>query len=239
MRIVFIPRFENQISIIKNQLKKMGRSDIFVFSGSEYFQENGDVVEINVEADKQDALLLDFGRNLDRHGPIDKITGSVYVEKDGSGEAPIKNCPNCHAVVHAAVTICPECGTPFPLRELKIETEASTEAVFSFQKPAKLTVKPELVKLARHKSKTFGNPDTLRVTYVTPLGDYSEYICFDHPEGSYAHAGAIRWAKQDPDYNGFIYNIEDALKYNWTVPCNIDIVKKDKYWNVVRRSFNE
>lgn len=30
------------------------------------------------------------------------------------GPAPVKSCPKCHGVVHAASTVCILCGKPFP-----------------------------------------------------------------------------------------------------------------------------
>jgi DNA repair protein RadD len=186
---------------------------------------------------KQNCILLDFGRNLDRHGPIDKISGSAYVEKEGGGEAPIKNCDKCFAVVHAAVTVCPDCGYNFPARDVSLTKKASTEAVFSFQKSEPIEAEVLTMDVSRNRGR-FGKPDTLRVSYSTLAGEVNEFICFDHPEGSFPYTKAMKWAMEDPEWRpGLISNIEDALSFIWTEPCNIVISKKDKYWNLIKREF--
>jgi DNA repair protein RadD len=44
---------------------------------------------------KQNCLVLDFGGNVLRHGPVDQVK---VAERDrGAGEAPAKECPECHA----------------------------------------------------------------------------------------------------------------------------------------------
>ncbi len=63
---------------------------------------------------KDNCLILDFAGNIARHGPIDAITP----KRPGKGEpedAPVKTCPECKSIVHAAVRQCPDCGYVFPL----------------------------------------------------------------------------------------------------------------------------
>ena len=81
---------------------------------------------------KQDALVLDFGGNILRHGPVDAL--QIKDRTSGSGEAPAKECPDCHAVIHAAYSVCPECGHAFqpPERE-KHEDKASTAGILTGQ----------------------------------------------------------------------------------------------------------
>jgi len=78
-------------------------------------------------------LILDFGGNLDRHGPIDKITGDDKKPGRG-GDAPKKQCPICFEAVFASSRYCPSCGFEFDMeRGLNIEAQASTAAVLSIQ----------------------------------------------------------------------------------------------------------
>ena len=64
---------------------------------------------------KTDCLVLDFAGVVSQHGPIIAIQPP---NKAGSGgEAPVKNCENCHELVHISVKICPVCGEPFPVSE--------------------------------------------------------------------------------------------------------------------------
>lgn len=92
---------------------------------------------------KQNCLLLDFGTNLDRHGPIDKIRGNEE-RKPGNGEAPMKQCPSCFEPVHAACLECPECGFVFEMDDApNIQKKASIAAVFSTQEIMKEIKKQE------------------------------------------------------------------------------------------------
>ena len=64
---------------------------------------------------KENTLVLDFAGNVERHGPIDQIKIKPKSEKgEGVSVAPVKECANCNALVHAAVRECPECGHAFP-----------------------------------------------------------------------------------------------------------------------------
>lgn len=186
---------------------------------------------------KQNCMLLDFGRNLERHGPIDKISGTIYVENDKKGDAPIKNCDKCFAVVHAAISICPDCGYEFPEKDLSLSKQASSSAVFSFQEEQEHEVEVLFMSVKEHQGRN-GKPNTLRVSYTTALGEINEFICFNHPEGSFPRTKAMRWAMEDPEWReGPVWDMEVALNFDWTMPCNIRIVKKDKYWNVLERQF--
>lgn len=181
---------------------------------------------------KENCMLLDFGRNLDRHGPVDKISGTIYEAKEKDGEAPIKQCLKCFAVCHAAVRLCPDCGFEFPENEVTLSGKPSTGAVFSFQKQEPVMVDVLDMKVSRHTSRTVGKPDTMRVRYTTLGADVSEFICYDHPKGSYAFQKAIAWG-------GYQENIDEALKINWTMPNKISIIKEGKYWKVIERDFSK
>ena len=62
---------------------------------------------------KTDCLVLDFGSNILRHGPVDCLRVTDAQPK-GNGEAPAKECPGCSEVIHAAYARCPVCGYEFP-----------------------------------------------------------------------------------------------------------------------------
>lgn len=82
---------------------------------------------------KKDALLLDFGGNLERHGPIDKIKGDDKKEGKG-GDAPRKQCPQCFEAVFASARFCSCCNYEFQFYEsINIEAVASNAAVLSIQ----------------------------------------------------------------------------------------------------------
>jgi len=80
---------------------------------------------------KTDCLVLDYGGNILRHGPVDAIQVRDKSGK-GSGDAPVKECPKCQLMVHAAVAVCPECGHEFPPPEREThDGSASHEGILS------------------------------------------------------------------------------------------------------------
>jgi len=81
---------------------------------------------------KKDALVLDYGGNILRHGPVDAI--KVKDVQPGNGDAPVKECPECQTFVHAAVRTCPECGHEFPEPEKEQhDAKASSEGILTGQ----------------------------------------------------------------------------------------------------------
>ena len=61
---------------------------------------------------KKNALLLDYGGNVLRHGCIDDVT--VKAKGEGTGEAPsLKNAHHVKQSFMLLCVICPECGYIF------------------------------------------------------------------------------------------------------------------------------
>lgn len=71
---------------------------------------------------KEDCLILDFGGNSDRHGPVDYYDMFGFT-LDGTppklGEVNYKTCPSCDEQVIAHIMTCPQCGHEFPPKEKK------------------------------------------------------------------------------------------------------------------------
>ena len=144
-----------------------------------YYQMVGRGFRLHPE--KKDCLVLDFGGNILRHGPVDALDPD---RKPGEGgEAPAKECPQCQAVIHAGYTVCPECGFAFPdARRAKHAQSASSEEILSGD--AVVDEYPvEGVSYAVHMKR--GAPDdhprTMRVDYRVGFNEWrSEWVCVEH-----------------------------------------------------------
>jgi DNA repair protein RadD len=175
---------------------------------------------------KKNCLALDFGRNADRHGPLDQISGSRK-RGDGDGEAPVKNCPKCHSVVFAGTSICPDCQYEFPREEAEIDSKASTAPILSTQ------IRPEwheVISTQHERHDKPGKTSSMRVTYVTSGGKYSEWVCFEHI--GYAREKAAQWhRKRKPDMP-CPNSVSDALEIAYPPAVRIQVKPDGKYWRI-------
>ena len=149
-------------------------------------------------ASKTDCLVLDYGDNALRHGPIDRIVPPrERRRRSADSPPPGKECPNCHEVIASQYHVCPVCEYEFPAEfNPHHHLRAGDEPILS--EPAEPeTFVPVDVKYSEHvKHKEGGVSVTLRVQYV--IGSFSgrsvsEFICFNHPRGGYARRMAENW----------------------------------------------
>jgi DNA repair protein RadD len=149
---------------------------------------------------KQNCLVLDFGGNVLRHGPVDQIT-IREPRPTGNGPAPAKECPQCFSVIATGYTRCPDCGYEFPPPERqKHDAEASEAAILSGQ-PSTTTYAVLDVFYSVHTKRGADEdaPKTLRVDYKVGWEQYkSEWICLEH-EGYARQKAAAWWRKRSPD----------------------------------------
>lgn len=148
---------------------------------------------------KENCLVLDFGGNVLRHGPVDDI--KVTTMDRGDGKAPAKECPSCQAVIAAGFATCPQCGYVFPPPERQQHDPKASEAgILSGQvTTTKFRVEDVYYGIHTKRDASEDAPRTLRVDYRVGWHEYkSEWVCFEH-EG-YARQKAIAWwRKRSPD----------------------------------------
>ena len=149
---------------------------------------------------KQNCLVLDFGGNVLRHGPVDQIKVKEKAAA-GTGTAPAKECPECHSVVAAGYAACPDCGFVFPVPERQShEAQASDAGVLSGQVTnTKFRVSDVYYSVHTKRGASEDDPKSMRVDYKVGWHEFkSEWICFEH-EG-YARQKAVAWWKRrSPD----------------------------------------
>lgn len=145
---------------------------------------------------KDHCLVLDFGGNILRHGPVDAL--EIKDRTTGTGEAPAKECPQCQAIVHAAYSLCPECGYEFPPpKRGQHEQEATTAGILSGEiTDTEHAVSEVYYSVHVKRDAPEGHPPTMRVDYTVGFNDTrSEWICLEHPPLSYARRKAEAWWK--------------------------------------------
>ena len=77
---------------------------------------------------KNEFTILDFGNNIKRHNYWEEYRNwSLDKKQKKEGEAPIKECPECYALLPMRVMECTECGYCFPKSEKEIEDELIVE----------------------------------------------------------------------------------------------------------------
>ena len=83
---------------------------------------------------KKDALILDFARNIERHGPINAIEIESHEpsenekKKGNKRPSPVKTCPECSTYIPATSTVCPYCGATI-IREMDYKLATDVKVI--------------------------------------------------------------------------------------------------------------
>ena len=148
---------------------------------------------------KANCLVLDFGGNVLRHGPVDDL--KIKSARAGGGEAPAKECLECLSMIAAGYARCPECGFVFPPPERKKhEAQASEAGILSGQvTDTECDVQNVTYCVHAKRDAPPDAPKTMRVDYRIGLDQWrSEFICLEHQ--GYARQKAVAWWRQrSPD----------------------------------------
>ncbi|GIW90237.1 MAG: hypothetical protein KatS3mg109_0669 [Pirellulaceae bacterium] len=142
---------------------------------------------------KQNCLVLDFGGNVVRHGPVDQIRAR-HSASHGNGQAPAKECPECRSVIAAGYARCPDCGYEFPPPDRRRHDAKASEAGILSGEVTTIRYAVQDVYYSVHTKRGAGDdaPKSMRVDYRVGWHEYkSEWICFEHT--GYARHKAIQW----------------------------------------------
>jgi DNA repair protein RadD len=148
---------------------------------------------------KANCLVLDFGGNVVRHGPVDQI--KLVERPGGNGQAPAKECPECLSVVAAGYARCPDCGYEFPPPErTKHDAKASDAGILSGQvTDTEYEVRDITYSVHQKRNAPDDAPRSLRVDYRLGLNHWqSEFICFEH-DGYARRKAEAWWQRRSPD----------------------------------------
>jgi DNA repair protein RadD len=145
---------------------------------------------------KQDCLVLDYGGNVMRHGPVDDLQ---MRDRNPTGRpAPMKECPGCNALVPTATRECPECEHMFPEPDrAKHAPKATTADVLTTSQPPSSEHVSEVQYREHFKRDDPDAPPTLRVEYrIGFMRWMREWVCIEHPRGSYPRRKAEAWWRE-------------------------------------------
>ncbi len=183
---------------------------------------------------KPNVLFMDFARNIERHGFLDQIKAKEKGKKV-DGVPPMKSCPDCFTICHAAARKCPDCGFEFP-----VNTESKISDLYQGQvmggEPATKDV--DWVTYSPHNLSREGKIPCLRVKYAHPDGtETAEYICLQH-EG-FAGKKAHKWWKDRDTIGVDIAGMEVIKIYDdgyckyLKQPKSITVKKDGKYDRII------
>lgn len=171
---------------------------------------------------KADCLVLDYGANIARHGPVDaiKVKGSKTRDPNEVADAPVKECPTCCAEVPTAVRECPHCGHEFPPPERKANKLASYLPALTIKVPArKSTHDVGSYTIQVHRKKSADGPPTVRIDYYEPDSDRnigqkiaSEWLCVDHEPGTFPFRKWVQWWQTNVATRPIPQTAEEAAK---------------------------
>ena len=226
------------------------------------FDSNGATVEERIAAiagsTKPNCLILDFAKNVLRHGPVD----AAPVDDDGARRKGAKRdetavrpedvrakvCPNCSTLVELSALVCtaPGCGfeweKPVPLHDHEADAEAvimtgQRSAAPVYRDPWVRVVDVEYAK--HHKRNDPNAPPTLKVEYGCGLVWHTEWVCFEH-EG-FARQRAEKWWRDMRGRAPAPATVEEALARcldgEIARPSDIVLKRNDQFINVVGRRF--
>ena len=152
---------------------------------------------LSPETGKTECLVLDYGRNIERHGPIDMI--KVKEPGQGGGGPLAKECPECRTIVNLPVMLCPTCGYQWPRKEPERKAHEATAAragILSGEVTTeKFPVKHTMYQVWEKRGAPPDAPKTVRVTYdIDYLTHYSEWLCPEHT--GYARRKFEKWWRE-------------------------------------------
>jgi DNA repair protein RadD len=184
---------------------------------------------------KEDCLILDFGGNILRHGPVDQVV--VRGKGERAAPAPFKECPNCHTVIGIALLACPECGYEYPkpagvppvprhdVRPADLDILSGTDRKSIFH------AEIDHVTYRKWDSKK-GKPPTLRVDHWEGFTHYSQWVSLEASGGARWHAE--QWWKRRSDLPS-PSTVDEALALckQLKVPRQITVDASGEYTRII------
>jgi len=178
-------------------IQMLGRGTRPLFAPGHNIAEKAGRLAAIALSDKQNCLVLDFGNNTLRLGPINDPQ-LPDKKKKGNGPAIMKECPKCKTHNYARVLNCvgiadDEAQTPcdyvFPDPELKIDTSASAQEFIVDSAPIIEVFEVDHTTYSLYSKP--GKPGSIKVIYAVGLRLFSQFVNIGHSGDS--RGMAIDW----------------------------------------------
>ena len=159
-----------------------------------YIQMVGRGFRLSPETGKKECLVLDYGKNVERFGPIDAVNVREPARANGETGPLVKICPQCRSLVPLSVMLCKECGYQFPRQDAERRTHeahADNAAILSGEVTLEThDVTDVLFQVWTKRDAPEDAPRTVRVTYRCEAEpgslydaygcSFSEWVCPEH-----------------------------------------------------------
>jgi len=196
---------------------------------------------------KTDCLVLDHGSNIQRHGCIDAINIKIQHGGGKGGDAPIRECPECHTILPISISRCASCGYIFPIPESvsKLADKASNEGILSGQK-TEILYDVQDISYSKHykKNGTPDDPPTLRIEYRVGFNEFvSKWVCPEHKGWAWS-TKFVPWWKQHCNIQPPT-TVDEALHYAnggyLAAPTRLTVIKTSgqHFQDVIEHDFTE
>lgn len=184
---------------------------------------------------KENCLVLDFGTNVERHGPIN----NVRPRDAGEGPPPTKTCPECQSIILAGLGVCPDCGYIFEIAPRTIVHEVVSSELspidMELYKPKRMNVRT----MCLRKHEKPGKPVSMRVDFMCGMRTFSEWVCFEH--GGFARGKAVKWWQRHHGAPPIPMTVNEAIGRKtelWT-PTAVMVRTDGKYDRIVSAVYEE
>lgn len=190
---------------------------------------------MRIHDSKKDCLVLDYGENVLRHGPINDlfVKETAEVDRETAEMPKAKMCLNCYNLVSIQSKVCEHCMYEFPVMRVTHETKASElQLIDPMAHPRGTDAWFTVDDMWWDKHFKFGKQPSMRVVYVCGKKEYCEWICLDNPEGCYGKLKAQQWVSKRGMPH--ITTVDQALETTWTRPNLILVHRQDNSFFTVK-----
>jgi len=181
---------------------------------------------------KMDCIVLDYGENVTRHGPINGIKPKE--KREGGANAPrdvmAKECIACHALIAIGCKTCPHCQAAQPVAEAQPNHGDRPSDAPLIGTAEQCIWKDVLdVQYAIHGMHTVSSRRSMKVSYRVGAAEWiNEWVCPEHQ--GYARDKAAHWMGRR-GYN--LMDVDAALTTEWPMPKRIKVKYGGKWPEVI------